>query len=226
MTKFVVTGAGRGIGLELSAQLLARGDSVLATFRDAAGQQRLEALEGALTLFRLDVRDDADVQRLVDALDAPLDVLVNNAGVMGVGEDQSVDTMNYAAWMEVLAVNTLAPFRLTTALLPHLRASDNPRVVTLSSIMGSLSRDSSGYYAYRSSKAAVNKVMRLLAHDLRDEGIVVCPVHPGWVQTEMGGEGAEVPVQESARGLIAWIDALTMASSGRFWQWDGTELPW
>jgi NAD(P)-dependent dehydrogenase (short-subunit alcohol dehydrogenase family) len=134
--------------------------------------------------------------------------------------------MSYGSWMEVLEVNVLGPFRVTVALLPNLRASTNPRVVTLSSIMGCLSRKSAGYYAYRSSKAAVNKVMQLLANELAGEGVIVCPVHPGWVQTDMGGLDAELPVHESAQGLIRLIDALTLEHSGRFWQWDGTELPW
>jgi NAD(P)-dependent dehydrogenase (short-subunit alcohol dehydrogenase family) len=152
-------------------------------------------------------------------------VLINNAGVMGP-DDQDVAAMDYAAWMDTLAVNVLGPFRLTTALLPNLMKSANPRVVTLTSIMGSLSRDSSGYYAYRSSKAAANKVMRLLAHDLADDRIVVCPVHPGWVKTEMGGPSAELTAEESAHGLLRLIDGLTPAHSGRFFQWDGAELPW
>jgi NAD(P)-dependent dehydrogenase (short-subunit alcohol dehydrogenase family) len=229
MASIVVTGAGRGIGFELVRQLLARGDRVIATYRNDSALTRLRSLDGsmsALTLCRFDVRDEQVAGALTRALgDGAVDVLVNNAGVMGP-EAQSIDAMDYLAWREVLDVNVLAPFRLTTALLPWLRRSANPRVVTLSSIMGCLSRKSAGYYAYRSSKAAVNKVMQLLANELRSEGIIVCSVHPGWVRTEMGGAGAELPVHDSACGVIALVDKLTPEQSGRFWQWDGTELPW
>jgi NAD(P)-dependent dehydrogenase (short-subunit alcohol dehydrogenase family) len=130
-----------------------------------------------------------------------VDVLINNAGIMGP-DDQDVSAMDYAAWMDTLAINVLAPFRVTTALVPNLVGSARPRVVTLTSIMGSLSRDSTGYYAYRSSKAAANKVMRLLARDLAAQRIVVCPVHPGWVQTEMGGPSSWLRKFESSPTVV------------------------
>ena len=227
MAVVVITGASRGIGLELTAQLLRRGDSVVATYRDEPGKQRLVALGfvSTLTLRQLDVRDEASVAAFAASLAGPIDVLVNSAGVMGP-EHQRIESTDYAGWLDTLLVNVHGPFRVTTALLPRLRQSSNARVITLSSIMGCLSRKSAGYYAYRSSKAAVNKVMQLLANELRGEGIVACPVHPGWVRTEMGGYDAELSVEESARGLIALLDGLTLERSGRFWQWNGTELPW
>jgi len=129
--------------------------------------------------------------------------------------------MDYAGWLEAFKVNTLGPYRVSTALVAHLSRSSNPRIVTLSSQMGSLSRQSTGSYGYRSSKAAVNKVMQVLALELRDKGIIVCPVHPGWVRTEMGGGEADISVEESAQGLVSLIDRLTMEHSGRFWTWSG-----
>lgn len=226
---FVVTGAGRGIGLELTAQWLARGERVVATYRDDAGKARLEALGAAgdnLRLVRLDVRDAASVAALAAALDgAPIDVLVNNAGVMGTSAPSLAD-MDHDEWLEIFMVNVQGPYRVTAALVPNLQAGTRPRVVTLSSIMGCLHRASPGHYAYRSSKAALNKVMQLLAKDLAPLGIVACPVHPGWVQTDMGGPGAELPVGEAAAGLVALIDRMTPDHAGRFWQWNGTELAW
>ena len=229
MAVYVVSGASRGIGHELTGQLLRRGDRVIATYRDAAGRARLETLAATAptaTLVRLDVRDGVSIAALAAGLgDAPVDVLVNNAGVMG-SSPASLEAVDYDEWLEVFLVNVQGPHRLTAALVPNLRRSDRPRVITLSSIMGSLGRSSPGYPAYRSSKAAVNKVMQLLARDLAPMGIVACPVHPGWVQTDMGGPGAELPVGQAVAGLIALIDRLTPAHAGRFWQWDGTELPW
>jgi NAD(P)-dependent dehydrogenase (short-subunit alcohol dehydrogenase family) len=134
--------------------------------------------------------------------------------------------MDYAEWLRTLEVNALAPFRLATALLPNLRLARRPRVVALSSQMGSLHRQSVGAFAYRSSKAALNKVMQVLALELSADGIVVCPVHPGWVRTDMGGASADISAPESAAGLAQLIDALTPAQSGRFWTWDGREHPW
>lgn len=125
--------------------------------------------------------------------------------------------MDYAAWMRAFDVNTLAPFRVTTVFLPNLRRSTRPRVVALSSQMGSLHRESTGAFAYRSSKAALNKVMQVLSLELTPAGIVVCPVHPGWVRTAMGGAKADISVEESANGIVALIDSLTLDRSGRFW---------
>jgi NAD(P)-dependent dehydrogenase (short-subunit alcohol dehydrogenase family) len=231
MTVVVVTGASRGIGLELADQLLRRGDHVIATHRDEPGRARLEALRrapttGTLTLHPLDVRDGASIERLATALNGSVvDVLINNAGIMGP-DQRGIEGVDYEAWLSVLSVNVLGPFHVTAALLPSLRRSEQPRVITLSSIMGCLHRKSSGHYAYRSSKAAVNKVMQLLASDLAAERIIACPVNPGWVKTDMGGDDAPLTVRECARGLIALFDRLTLEDSGRFWQWDGSELLW
>lgn len=202
---------------------------MVATYRDEAGRERLQALatgSGSLSLCPLDVRDASSIERFAHSLNGlVVDVLVNNAGVMGP-EQRGLEGVDYEAWASVLAVNVLGPLHVTTALLPSLRKSKSPRVIALSSIMGCLHRKSSGYYAYRSSKAALNKVMQLLAHDLAQEQIVACPVNPGWVRTEMGGADAPLSVQECARGLTALIDRLSMEHSGRFWQWDGSELAW
>lgn len=228
MSVAVVIGASRGIGLEMADQLARRGDRVIATYRDAAGRARLEGLgypEERCGLARLDVRDGAAIERLARELDgSTVDVLIHSAGIMGP-TPRALD-VDYDAWSSVLAVNVIGPFRLTAALVPCLRRSARPRVIALSSIMGCLHRRSSGHYAYRSSKAALNKAMQLLANDLAHEGIVVCPVNPGWVKTEMGGDEATLTVEESARGLITLVDALTMEHSGRLWQWDGSELAW
>lgn len=225
METVVVVGASRGIGWELCKQLVARGDRVVATCRDDEGAARLATLGSArCQIVRMDVRDPEGVLSLRDALgEQAIDVLVHSAAVMPPSAER-LDEMDYAVWAETFAINVHAPYRVITSLADNLRRAARPRAIALSSIMGCLHRDSVGHYAYRSSKAALNKVLKLLSRDLAE--LIVCPVHPGWVQTEMGGPGAEISVEESAAGLLALSDRLTLEHTGRFWQWDGTELAW
>jgi NAD(P)-dependent dehydrogenase (short-subunit alcohol dehydrogenase family) len=179
-----------------------------------------------LQIHRLEVTAEDSVGSLATFLEGTaIDILINNAGIKG-GAQQGVTTMDYASWTETFAVNTMAPLRVAGAFLPNLRLSSRPRIITISSQMGSMHRNSSGSYAYRSSKAAVNKVMQILAHDLASDGIVVCPVHPGWVRTDMGGPQAELSVEESVSAMIRLIAELTASHSGRFLMWNGEEHPW
>lgn len=228
METVLITGANRGIGLELTKQFLQAGRQVLATCRDPAAASELTVLgaDPQLSIRALEVTDEASVTRLIQDLgEQRIDVLINNAGIMG-GERQSLNDMDYAGWSRAFEVNTIAPFRLVTALREHLLRAERPRAVTLSSQMGALSRQSTGSHAYRSSKAAVNKVMQVLALELAEDGIIVCPVHPGWVRTDMGGSTADLSVAESAAGLFDLINSLTAEHSGRFWTWEGKEHPW
>lgn len=225
METVVVVGASRGIGWELCRQLVARGDQVVATCRDDEGAERLASLDPIrCKIVRMDVRAPEGIAALRGALgEQPVDVLFHSAAVMPP-DATSLDEMDFAAWADAFAINVHAPYRVITALQANLSRSSRPRAIALSSIMGCLHRDSVGHYAYRSSKAALNKVMKLLSRDLAD--IIVCPVHPGWVRTEMGGAEAELSVEESAAGLLTWSDRLTLEHTGRFWQWDGSELAW
>lgn len=227
METWVITGANRGIGLELTKRIMASGRAVIAGCREPEAATGLRKLASStLAIMELDVADERSVDGFVAAVGVrPVDVLVNNAGIVG-GDRQSVDDMDYQAWMRAFEVNTIAPFRLTTKLKPNLLLGERPRAVTLSSQMGSLNRKSTGSFAYRSSKAAVNKVMQGMAMEFEREGIIVCPVHPGWVRTDMGGSMADISVEESAQGLLTLIDSLTPDHSGRFWTWDGKEHPW
>jgi len=231
METVLITGANRGIGLELTRQYLKKSSRVIATSRTPDSSASLSELKQAdpdsLQILPLEVTDDQSVQTLVESLrGTTIDVLINNAGVSG-GKQQDIQSMDYSWWAHTLAVNAIAPFRVTVALLDNLRRSRKPRIITLSSQLGSMLRaTTSGYYAYRSSKAAVNKVMQGLAVDLRSENMIVCPVHPGWVQTEMGGANADLSPQESALGLIRLIDRLELSDSGRFLKWNGEEHPW
>ena len=228
MTTVLITGANRGIGLELVRQYAAEGASVHACCRNPEDAVDLKAIRGPVQIHALDVTDEASARRLAETLSGEaIDILINNAGVYGSREHQSLGDMDFDGWAEVFAVNTLAPLRVIQAFLPHIRrAGPCAKIITISSQMGSLSRMAAGSYAYRSSKAAVNKVMQLVSIDLKDEKIIVCPMHPGWVRTDMGGHDAEIDVMESAAGLRRTIAKLTPTDSGKFFQWDGTPLEW
>ena len=228
MERVVITGANRGIGLGLVQVFLANNARVIAACRRPEKAQALQKLakNSALEILTLDVADEASITSFLAALAGKqVDVLINNAGTLG-GQQQSTSDMDFEAWTQAFAVNTIAPFRLTTGLLANLKKSSRPRVISVSSQMGSLAGEGAGYYAYRSSKAALNKVMRGLAADLQDFGVLACPIHPGWVKTDMGGANAQITVAQSAEGIYKLIDTLTAAQSGHFLTWEGEELPW
>ncbi len=227
MGTYLITGIGRGIGQELARALLARGERVIGTLRDPAQVSDVLSgfvADGQLKLLALDVRDAASIAEAARQLDEPVDVLINNAGIIGQRGASTLDT-DVDGFLETLQVNTLGPLRIIQAFLPHLRRSKAARIVTISSRMGSMSHVKSDHIAYRASKAAVNKVMQGLATDLQPEGIVAVSVHPGWVRTDMGGSGADISVQESAAGLIRLIDGLTIEQTGGFFDWSGAKLP-
>jgi len=224
---YLITGVGRGIGQELARALLLRGERVIGTLRDTvqAPEALNEFIEGRqLRLSTLDVRDDTSIAEAVRQIDEPVDVLVNNAGIIGPQRQSTLD-MDFAGFLETLQVNTLGPLRIAQAFLPHLRRATNSKIMTISSRMGSLSYAKSDRIAYRASKAAVNKVMQGLATDLQPEGIIVVAVHPGWVRTDMGGSGGDISVEESAAGLIRLMDRLAPEESGGFFNWQGERIP-
>lgn len=226
----VVTGANRGIGLEFVRQYLARGEHVVAACRNPERATALAALTTTfgerLRVSRCDVASDASVAGFAASFDGSVDLLVNNAGVVGAWE--SLDGFVTEVALDTYNVNALGPLRVTRALLPHLLRAAAPRVVHLSSGMGSIGDNGSGgAYAYRMSKAALNMASRNLAIELRPHNIVSVVINPGWVKTDMGGAGAPTPVHESVAAMIARIDALTLADSGRFLDWKRPEgFPW
>jgi NAD(P)-dependent dehydrogenase (short-subunit alcohol dehydrogenase family) len=228
MTTFLITGANRGIGLAMAEALMARGDRVIAAVRDPfrVPDALKTAAKEHCVIVGMDVGDQRSVDRAAAAITEPVDVLVNNAGINPPGRSNAT-TADLAELTQVLAINTVAPLRVSQAFLPHLRRSPKPRIVTVSSQMGSLTTaNSSGAMAYRTSKAAVNKVMQCLATDVKADNIAVVVVHPGWVRTDMGGLAADLSPQESAAGLIALADGLTIRETGQFFRWNGTVHPW
>ena len=218
MGRYLVTGANRGIGLELCRQLSARGDEVIATTRRASDD-----------LAKLNVRVEQDIDVATDGAaelarrveGVKLDVLVNNAGIM---ERMSLDRLDFESIRRQFEINSLGPLRVTSALLGNLDRGSKVAIIT--SLMGSMSDNSSGgSYGYRMSKAAVNAAGVSLARDLEPKGIAVAILHPGMVQTDMTGHRGITP-EQSVHGLLQRIDTLTPADSGVFWHSDGRRLGW
>ncbi len=229
----MITGANRGIGLALVREYLRHPEVQLfaACCRPDAAHD-LQALSAdhpdRLVVLPLEVTDPEAVSAVAAAVAARtdgLDALINNAGINPPG--QSLAEIDTETMLHVLHVNTVAPLMVTKVFLRLLEGGVSPRVVNVSSIMGSLSHTSGGgYYAYRTSKAALNMVTRIMAGDLRARGITVICLHPGWVRTDMGGGGAPLSPEESAQGIVRVISRLSPADSGHFLQWNGEELPW
>lgn len=221
---YLVTGANRGIGLELARQLAARGDRVVATARRPAEAEELQAL--GVRVETLDVADTESVSALARRLAGePLDVLVNNAGRGGgQGSLTEIEPDDLVAYFQV---NSLGPLRVTRALLPNLRAGERRLVASLSSQMGSIARNEQGsYYGYRASKAALNMIHRNLALELGGKGFTCVVFHPGWVRTAMGGSSAPLTPEASVRGLLEVMDRLTPQDNGAFLTYAGERLPW
>jgi NAD(P)-dependent dehydrogenase (short-subunit alcohol dehydrogenase family) len=220
MATVVITGGNRGIGLELARLYAASGDTLI------LGVRRPQDAGAPGEILPLDVGGDHSVAAFAKALnERPIDILINNAGVIGPDRQSALNT-DFAGFLDALNINTLGPLRVTQALLPNLRKSRNAKIAIISSRMGSLSYAKSDRAAYRASKAAVNKLAQCLATDLAEEGIAVAALHPGWVRTDMGGPSADISVEDSARGLKAVIDGLSMAQSGQFLSYDGSHLAW
>jgi NAD(P)-dependent dehydrogenase (short-subunit alcohol dehydrogenase family) len=230
MTTVLITGANRGIGLELARQYAADGAEVIAAARDPEGARALKALAdasgGRLRLVKLDVANESDIAALKQMLAGqPIDILVNNAGISGP-ERQSSDGIDLEGWLETFRVNTVAPIAVSQALHANLKAGQGKKVVAITSGLGSTAGNVGQRYAYRSSKAALNNAMRGLSRDWAGDGISVGIYHPGWVQTDMGGRNAAVTPEASVRGLRQRIAELGPASSGAFLDYTGATLPW
>jgi len=227
MPTALITGANRGIGLEFSRQYAAMGWRVIATCRDPGSAADLKSISGDVSVEAMDVSDYANIQSLAKSLKREaIDVLVNNAGIHGPRPSR-VGGIDYDAWAEVLKINTMGPMKVSEAFVEHVARSDLNTIVTITSKMGSIAdNESGGAYPYRSSKAAVNAVMKSLAVDLRPRGITVVVFHPGWVATDMGGPSAPVGPDESVAGMIKTISKLKLSDSGKFLNYDGKKVAW
>ena len=216
----LITGATRGIGRALSAELVAQGETVIGTYRAAPPD------DTGAEWVPLDVTDPSAQAALAQRLDGrPVDLLVCNAGIYPDKQQQLDTGFPAPMWAETFASNVTGAFLTVQALLPNLRLAPQPRIALIGSIMGSTTRAPGGAYIYRASKAALLNLGRNLAADLQDQGICVGTYHPGWVRTRMGGTSADIDAQQSARGLCARFAALGPENTGCFEAWDGTELP-
>lgn len=227
MPTILITGANRGLGLEFAKQYAADGWRVIATCRNPLKAQGLAPLQGDVEVHTLDVVDNAQIQALAKTLKKePIDVLLNNAGIYGP-KPVKLGGVDYAIWADVMRINAMAPLKVSECFLDHIVAGNLKRIVTLSSKMGSMGdNDAGGSYIYRSSKAALNAVMKSLSVDLVSRDISVTVLHPGWVRTDMGGPSGLIDADESVTGMRRVIDGLSMDVTGRFYNYDGSEIPW
>jgi NAD(P)-dependent dehydrogenase (short-subunit alcohol dehydrogenase family) len=230
MLQALVTGANRGLGLEMTRQLLQRGDRVVAACRHPGKALALTRLAGehpgklhVMPLDLADARSIAELSREIGALDLDLDVFVNNAGVLVEGE--RFGAIEPKSLRDSFVVNAEGPFLLTQALNAHI--ADGAKIVNLSSTLGSIGRTDSLYSpSYAISKAALNMATRLLAIALRERGIVVVALSPGWVRTDMGGSGAPAKPEQAIASMLRVIDHLMPPDSGRFLSQNGETIPW
>lgn len=232
MKTLMITGANRGIGLEFARQYAAEGWRVIACTRDPGKSDALNKLADQspelIMIHALDVADHAQIENLAQVIgNESIDLLINNAGIYPDSDKGGFGHTDYAKWMEAFSINTMAPLKLTEAFFGQLARGSQKTIATISSLMGSMADNGSGgSYLYRSSKAAVNMVVKNLAIDLKSAGITAVVLHPGWVKTDMGGPDAMISATQSVSGMRHVIGRLTLNDSGKFYGYDGQEIPW
>jgi len=227
-TTVLITGANRGLGLKLTEEYAKLGWHVIATCRNPDKARELNNLTGhyaSINIYRLEVKDSEQIKKLATQLhNQAIDILINNAGIY---RSCTLGNLDKQAWLESFAVNAIAPYEITNAFLPHLKQGQQKKVVSITSKMGSIDDNTSGgSYIYRSSKTALNSVMRSLQHDLAHQNIATQTLHPGWVRTDMGGLGAWINVDESVSGMMRQIEKLNLSNSGEYLDYAGKKINW
>jgi len=230
--RILITGANRGIGLALSRELASQGETLVLCARDPAKADKLRELAGgaggSIGVVALDIDSDESVdqaKREVAARFGALDILVNNAAVFPEEGNETLEEMDLRWFREAFETNVLGTVRVTRAFAPLLEKGENPRIVNISSLAGSIAqKEDNGYYAYSASKAALNMVTRAIAAEYKPRGICVVALSPGWVKTDMGGPKAPLTPEESARAIAKTISALTMKKTGLFMERTGSVL--
>ncbi len=230
MKNILITGCNRGIGLEFVKQLSLTGVNLIATYRDRNSSQELFAIADEcsnIELLQLDVSSENSMVLFQSSLmERPIDVFINNAGIMGSGS-KNFGSIAVQNWIEVLNVNTVAPLILTQKLYKNLLNGNDKKLIYVSSKMGSIEDNNGGSsYVYRSSKTALNQVVKTLSVDLSPKGFTIIAVHPGWVQTDMGGPNALIDTKTSVSGLIGVIQNLKGSDNGKFFNYDGQLISW
>jgi NAD(P)-dependent dehydrogenase (short-subunit alcohol dehydrogenase family) len=228
MATIAITGAARGIGFELAKQHVAAGDRVFALVRDPATAAQLDALAaesgGRLSIHAMDVADDASVKAGAAATGSgPIDILYNVAGIVGTITPE-LERTDWETFDRVIEIMLKGPLRVLQAFLPRLQAGS--KVINFSSQLAASTWPYGGFYAYGAAKAGLGRMMRSVAIDLKDRGIIIGIVHPGYVQTDMGGADADITPQESASALRKLANEWTLDHSGNFYKWNGEPHPW
>ena len=226
----LITGTNRGIGLEFVKHYLKNNEKIIATCRNKHSAKDLLELENTtsnLSLVELDVSNPNSINEFISKIAGlPIDTFINNAGVFG---PRNIEFGNFNAkeWLDVFKVNTIAPLLITQKILKNLRLGKDKKLAFISSKVGSIEDNTEGgMYIYRTSKTALNQVIKSLSIDLKEENFIVVALHPGWVQTDMGGPNALIDTKTSVKGMIEVIDNLTPKNSGKFYNYDGSTIPW
>ena len=230
MTSVLITGANRGLGFGFVRSFLSKNINVICTTRNISGSKELleckKNYPDNLEILELDLLEENSENILSDLLsDKPIDIFINNAGVGN--SNQRFGVVSSKPWLDVLKVNLIAPLTLTQSIIENIKKGSEKKIYFLSSQLGSIGDNTSGgMYIYRSSKTALNQVVKSLSVDLKPMGITVISLHPGWVKTDMGGPNAPVQIDESIKGMMQVIDKTDIRDTGRFLNYDGKELPW
>lgn len=241
MRRILITGTNRGIGLDLVRRYLQRDDTqIFATCRQPERADELNALAASypqrLHVLTLEVTEKASIKALLRAIHEQVDgleILINNAGILPGGvsnmEPKSArfGSLEAEAMLEVLNVNAVAPVILTQAFAPLLRNGQDARIINMTSDAGSITRRQSEHsYSYVASKAALNMMTRCISISLKNDKVIVISIHPGWIQTDMGGMETNLTLEDTMPGMMKTIDELTMDDTGEFFNWDGKRIPW
>ena len=226
----LITGTNRGIGLEFVKHYLKNNEKVIATCRNRNSAKDLLKLENTinnLSLMELDVSKPNSINKFTSIIaDQPIDTFINNAGVFG---PRNIEFGNFDAkeWLDVFNINTIAPLLITQKILKNLRLGKDKKLVFISSKVGSIEDNTGGgMYIYRTSKTALNQIIKSLSIDFKDENFITVALHPGWVQTNMGGPNALIDTKTSVKGMTEVINNLTSKNSGKFYNYDGSPIPW
>ena len=230
MATILVTGANRGLGIEFVEQYLNEGNEVIATYRNENSSMDLIEMgneRSNLKLLQLDVSSNKSLNSFAENLgDSPIDIFINNAGVYGP-RNSSFGNVDEENWIPAIKINAIAPILLTQLIIKNIRSGADKKLIFVTSKMGSIDDNKGGgAYVYRSSKTALNAVVKSLSVDLENEGIVVALIHPGWVKTDMGGPNALIDKDTSVRGMTEVISNLDISSTGNFYNYDGSIIPW
>ena len=230
MATILVTGANRGLGTEFVEQYLNEGNEIIATYRNENSSMDLIEMgneRSNLKILQLDVSSNKSLNSFAENLgDSPIDIFINNAGVYGP-RNSSFGNVDEENWIPAIKINAIAPILLTQLIIKNIRSGADKKLIYITSKMGSIDDNKGGgAYVYRSSKTALNAVVKSLSVDLENEGIVVALIHPGWVKTDMGGPNALIERDTSVRGMTEVISNLDITSTGNFYNYDGSIIPW